>query len=64
MTLVLLLLGRLAIYAISCAWNPFTDHSGRRRAPFWLRSWWRGEQAQNRDNSWTLTRRRASLRAP
>jgi hypothetical protein len=33
--------------------TPGTDSQGRRRAPFWLRGWWRGEQAQNRDDRWT-----------
>jgi hypothetical protein len=37
LALALLLAGRLAIYAIRCAWNPFTSSTGRRRAPFWLR---------------------------
>jgi hypothetical protein len=45
--------GLVVIYAIRYAWNPFTDRSGRRRAPYWLPSWWCGEQAQNRDDSWT-----------
>ena len=50
---VVILLLRLAIYVAQCAWQPFTTRSGRRRAPVWLRSWWRGEQAQNRDDRWT-----------
>lgn len=42
----LLLLG--AIYRIRAAWKPFTTH-GRRRVLYWGRGWWRGDQAQNRD---------------
>jgi hypothetical protein len=53
LVLALLLFGRLAVYVVRCLWNPFTTRSGRRRAPFWLRGWWRGEQAQNRDDRWT-----------
>ena len=51
--IVVILLVRVAVYVAQCMWNPFTTRSGRRRAPFWLRSWWRGEQAQNRNDSWT-----------
>ena len=53
LALALLLLTRLAVYVAQCMWNPFTGRSGPRRAPFWLRSWWRGEQAQNRGDRWT-----------
>ena len=53
LALVLLLLGWLTVYVARVAWNPFTTRSGRRRAPVWLRSWWRGEQVQNRDSDWT-----------
>lgn len=53
LVLVLLLLVRLAVYVVRCAWSPFITRTGRRRAPFWLRGWWHGEQAQNRDDSWT-----------
>ena len=34
LALALLLLGRLAVYVVQCAWNPFITRSGRRRAPF------------------------------
>jgi hypothetical protein len=51
--LALLLAGRLAIYVAQCMWNPFTTRTGRRRAPLWLRGWWWGDQAQNRDDRWT-----------
>jgi len=53
LALALLLLAWLAIYIGQCMWNPFTTRSGRRRAPFCVRGWWRGEQAQNRDDRWT-----------
>jgi len=36
------------IYRVRSAWAPFTTH-GRRRALYWGRGWWRGDQAQNRD---------------
>ncbi len=36
------------VYRVRAAWSPFTSH-GRRRAFYWAGGWWRGEQAQNRD---------------
>ena len=51
MLVTLLVLAALALlvvgYRIRCAISPFTA-KGRRRAPYWLRGWWRGEQARNR----------------
>lgn len=35
-------------YGARAAWAPFT-HRGRRRGVYWARGWWRGQQAQNRD---------------
>lgn len=34
-------------YRIMCAISPFTS-KGRRRAFYWGRGWWRGDNAQNR----------------
>jgi hypothetical protein len=52
MVLALIALGALlllaATYRIRAAWSPFTTH-GRRRVVYWARGWWRGDQAQNRD---------------
>jgi hypothetical protein len=52
MTLALILLALLAAavaaYRVRCAWAPFTTR-GRRRLLYWRRTWWAGEQAQNRD---------------
>ncbi|MFR9807079.1 hypothetical protein ACL02T_33000 [Pseudonocardia sp. RS010] len=42
------LLLALTAYRIRAAWDPFTSR-GRRRAVYWLRGWWRGDQAENRD---------------
>jgi len=44
---LVLALGVIA-YRVRAAWDPFTSN-GRRRSIYWLRGWWRGEQAQNRD---------------
>ena len=54
LALVVIVLARPAIYAAECAWQPFTSRFGRRRLAMWARSWWRGEQAQNRnaERSW------------
>ena len=56
MTAALIVVGILVVlalgYRIRCAVDPFTTR-GRRRAYDWGRSWWRGEQAQNRDIDWT-----------
>ena len=57
MTLTLIIIGVLVVlaaarYGIRCVVSPFTTR-GRRRFPFWLRSWWAGERAQNRAADWT-----------
>lgn len=48
--LLLLALGALlyGVYRVRAAWSPFTSH-GRRRVIYWGRSWWAGDQAENRD---------------
>lgn len=43
---VLLLL--FGVYRVRAAWSPFTT-KGRRRLPYWWRTWWSGGQAENRD---------------
>jgi hypothetical protein len=54
MTLALIALALLtaavAVYRVRCAWAPFTTR-GRRRLLYWRRSWWAGEQAENRDET-------------
>jgi hypothetical protein len=42
------LLVALAAYRVRCALQPF-DRKGRRRGWYWLRTWWSGGQAENRD---------------
>lgn len=39
----------LVAYRVRCAWSPYGTR-GRRRGYYWARGWWRGEQAQNRDD--------------
>ena len=43
---------RLAIYAARVAWSAFTFNSAG-SVPDWARWWWRDDQSQNRDDSWT-----------
>lgn len=45
LAVVLVLVGA---YRARAAWSPF-GRRGRRRGLYWLRGWWAGEQAQNRD---------------
>lgn len=46
--LAVALLLAIGVYRVRCAWKPFTTN-GRRRMLYWRRTWWAGEQAQNRD---------------
>lgn len=50
LALILAVLGLLLLgaYRVRCAWSPYGSR-GRRRGFYWVRGWWRGEQAQNRD---------------
>lgn len=36
-------------YRIRCAWSPYGSR-GRRRGFYWVRGWWRGDQAVARDD--------------
>jgi hypothetical protein len=53
LTVVLIMTAAVRVYLARVAWGRFTSRSGRRRFPLWLRGWWCGEQAQNRNDSWT-----------
>lgn len=46
--LAVALLAAAGIYRARCAWSPYGTR-GRRRAVYWLRGWWSGDNAENRD---------------
>ncbi|WP_158703338.1 hypothetical protein [Pseudonocardia dioxanivorans] len=48
LVVVVALLLFAAVYLARTAWSPYGAR-GRRRLVHWARGWWRGDQAENRD---------------
>ncbi|AEA23111.1 hypothetical protein Psed_0857 [Pseudonocardia dioxanivorans CB1190] len=46
--IVVALLLLTTLYVARAAWSPYGGR-GRRRLLHWARGWWRGDQAENRD---------------